>query len=245
VTPIPQVAIRRWRWPVAARSAAATPRPAGCACSGRYASRAATVAGRVGSSLPRALCRHRGSRGIRAAGAGRPEVPARPGPGWLPPCWPCGPRAGSLRAFWDNCRRRPSRHQQPSFGPLTRAPACLLPVSGVLRPDPYCASSSAFSGVNPACRVTRWLRSQESCWKPAPENASSQDCDWPGNTPSRTAAPGFPGAAGADAGNTAGYHPVCLVSSGPVVRDGCRTSEGAGTHVRLGPCCRTVRPRSP
>src|SRR5205807_2143958 len=33
-----------------------------------------------------------------------------------------------------------------------------------------------------------------------------------------------------------------LVSSGPVVRDGCRTSEGAGTHVRLGSCCRTVPP---
>ena len=45
-------------------------------------------------------------------------------------------------------------------GPLTRAPACLLPGSGVLRLDPDCASSSAFSGVNPAGRVIGWLRSQ-------------------------------------------------------------------------------------
>ena len=41
--------------------------------------------------------------------------------------------------------------------PLTRAPACLLPGSGVLRLDPDCASSSAFSGVNPAGRVIGWL----------------------------------------------------------------------------------------
>ena len=103
------------------------------------------------------------SWGVRAAGAGRPEVPARPGPASCPRAGRAAPGRDYSGAFWDNRRRRrPSRHQQPSRGPLTRAPACLLPGSGVLRPDPDCASSSAFSGVNPAGRVIGWLRSQES-----------------------------------------------------------------------------------
>ena len=87
------------------------------------------------------------SRGVRAAGAGRPEVPARPGPASCPRAGRAAPGRDYSEAFRDNRPRRPSRHQQPSRGPLTRAPACLLPGSGVLRPDPDCASSSAFSGV--------------------------------------------------------------------------------------------------
>ena len=119
------------------------------------------------------LCGAGSGRGVRAAGAGRPEVPARPGPASCPRAGRAAPGRDYSVAFWDNRRRRPSRHQQLSRGPLTRAPACLLPGSGVLQPDPYCASSSAFSGVNPAGRVIGWLRSQESCWEPAPENACS------------------------------------------------------------------------
>ena len=120
------------------------------------------------------LCEAGSGRGVRAAGAGRPEVPARP-PARLAAPVRAAPGRDYSGAFWDNRHRRPSRHQQPSRGPLTRAPACLLPGSGVLRPDPDRASSSAFSGVNPTGRVIGWLRSQESCWEPAPENACSQD----------------------------------------------------------------------
>ena len=74
------------------------------------------------------------SRGVRAAGAGRPEVPARPGPASCPRAGRAAPGRDYSGAFWANRRGRPSRHQQPSRGPLTRAPACLLPGSGVLRP---------------------------------------------------------------------------------------------------------------
>ena len=99
---------------------------------------------------------------VRAAGAGRPEVPARPGPASCPRAGRAAPRAGLLRGLLG---QPPPTPKPPSTAfPRTADQSPSLPIagSGVLRPDPDCASSSAFSGVNPAGRVIGWLRSQES-----------------------------------------------------------------------------------
>jgi hypothetical protein len=114
------------------------------------------------------------SWGVRAAGAGRPEVPARrarlaaPVLAVRPPGGttqgPSGTTADDAQAAINSLPR--TADQSPS-----------LPIAGFRRtpPDLYCASSSAFSGVNPTCRATGWLRSQEPCQEPAPEKGRSQD----------------------------------------------------------------------
>jgi hypothetical protein len=97
--------------------------------------------------------------GVRAARAGRLGSTCPAGPGRLPPCWPCGPRAG-----------QPLIGQRPLFGELAVCPDALIPdprVRPPLAPDRYAYGGNRNGDSADCCKRipdhARSLGSGEAC----------------------------------------------------------------------------------